>query len=431
MLADYHSPNRSLLAMSEPDTDTLTLLIQLQKALLEARTTQSVYYVSLELLKTASQVRRVGIVEAKRDGAGVLLGDWQSQWWSHSHSLSDRRLTQPVLAPALPSPWWDSLDKGEMIATRLLSLSTAERQWLKRQGIASVRLVPLMVRGQFYGAIWLEPCQHSGDWTATECQTWQAIAMTLALKIETVQANAEVAQLRQAQDEGIAAIAHELRSPLANIQMLTQMLEVSLEAEGLLQSNTSHYVNLLQEECQRKNSMINDLLTLARFTIAQEPVYPTEMALQDWVPYIAETFRDRFQQQQQHLTISIPAHIPPLRTDLHCLERIVTELLHNACKYTPAQGHITLAVKQKPKSLFGLCLEITNTGVEIPAQDLPRIFDKFYRIPTLDFWGQGGSGLGLPLVKKLVEHLGATIQVKSVRQQVKFILTFPSDLLIR
>jgi signal transduction histidine kinase len=70
---------------------------------------------------------------------------------------------------------------------------------------------------------------------------------------------------------------------------------------------------------------------------------------------------------------------------------------------------------------------VTNTGIEIPESELERIFDKFYRVPSLDPWRHGGTGLGLALAKKLVERLGGIIRAESANNQVEFIVEFPMD----
>ena len=100
----------------------------------------------------------------------------------------------------------------------------------------------------------------------------------------------------------------------------------------------------------------------------------------------------------------------------------MTELLNNACKYTPARETITLCTLATAEKVQ---LQVSNSGVEIAASELPHIFDKFYRIPSNDPWRYGGTGLGLALVKKLVDHLGATIQVESAAGQTTFTLEFP------
>lgn len=111
-----------------------------------------------------------------------------------------------------------------------------------------------------------------------------------------------------------------------------------------------------------------------------------------------------------------------MTTDLTALERILTELLNNACKYTPSRETISVSVHATAEMLQ-LC--VSNSGVEIAASELSQIFNTFYRIPNNDPWKHSGTGLGLALVKKLVERLGATIQVESAAGQTTFTVQFP------
>jgi signal transduction histidine kinase len=100
----------------------------------------------------------------------------------------------------------------------------------------------------------------------------------------------------------------------------------------------------------------------------------------------------------------------------------VTELLNNACKYTPPGEVITVSAESMGKRLR---LVIRNSGVEISEEELPRIFDKFYRISVSDRWNQGGTGLGLTLVKKQIAYLGGSIHAESSANEVRFVIELP------
>lgn len=110
------------------------------------------------------------------------------------------------------------------------------------------------------------------------------------------------------------------------------------------------------------------------------------------------------------------------------LERIVAELLTNACKYTPPEGKIAVAVCATTAAglVDKVVLTVRNTGIEIPEAQLTRIFEKFYRIPSSDYWMQGGTGLGLALVQKLVEQLGTEIRVESRSMETAFTVELPA-----
>ncbi|WP_448563220.1 sensor histidine kinase [Trichothermofontia sp.] len=114
-------------------------------------------------------------------------------------------------------------------------------------------------------------------------------------------------------------------------------------------------------------------------------------------------------------------------SDSYCLERILSEWLNNACKYTPPGEQIGLSVwlQAEDQPMSSLVLKVVNSGVEIPAEAQAHIFDKFYRVQALDRWNQGGTGLGLALVKELTPHLGGTIQLTSQANHTCFTVQLP------
>ncbi len=252
-----------------------------------------------------------------------------------------------------------------------------------------------------------------------------AIALRQSRLYQVSQAQVqELGRLNHLKDDFLSTVSHELRAPMSSIKMATQMLEISLKSTGVLLDEStpiSRYFRILREEGQREISLINDLLDLARLDAGVEPLHLTSINLQAYIPRLVEPFRERVHQQQQQLTVSIPAQFPPLKTEAAYLERILTELLHNACKYTPRGETIAISARVRANSLE---IHISNSGVEIPPAERDRIFDKFYRIPKNDPWKHGGTGLGLALVKKLMEQLGGRIGVKSGHGKTTFVLEF-------
>ncbi|MEW5857623.1 MAG: ATP-binding protein [Cyanobacteriota bacterium] len=283
------------------------------------------------------------------------------------------------------------------------------------------------------GDLWLFR-QKEGSFSNLEIRLVQqvanhcAIAMRQSRLYQAAQLQVqELERLNQLKDDFLSTVSHELRTPMSSIKMATQMLEISLEPLGVFASDSNlinRYFKILQEEGQREISLINDLLDMTRLDSGTEPLNLTDdVILEFYIPHIAEPFIERTRNQQQELEIKIPENLPSLTTDLSYLERILTELLHNAWKYTPPGETITLSAQATPT---GLEILVSNSGVEIPADECDRIFDKFYRIPNNDPWKHGGTGLGLALVKKFADQLGIRISVESSYGQTTFILKFES-----
>jgi PAS domain S-box-containing protein len=243
----------------------------------------------------------------------------------------------------------------------------------------------------------------------------------------TQQQVAELERLNQLKDDFLSTISHELRTPMASIKVAIQLLEMVLRPFNVIEDESMpahRYFQILKTECDREIELIDNLLKLSRLDADTEPLTLSTIDPVIWIEHAIEPFIPRLATLQQTLVLDLPAQLPPLVTDLSCLQQILHELLTNASKYSPASSTVTIAACS---TTAGLQIRVTNTGIEIPAAEIPRIFDKFYRIPNLDPWRYSGTGLGLALVKKLVAHLGAAIAVDSAAGQTTFILTFPPN----
>jgi len=234
----------------------------------------------------------------------------------------------------------------------------------------------------------------------------------------------ELTRLNRLKDDFVSTVSHELRSPLTNIQMATKMLELALKRQNLLPDDPEaplvKYLTILKQQTQREIDLVNDLLDLAR--LEAQGTAPTEkpVDLRVSLPSLVTPFQERAAQQKQTLHVELQEPLPPVLVEDRAWARIINELLTNACKYTPPGEQIWVRALA---AADGVQVQVINTGVEIPPAEHQRIFEKFYRIPQYDRWQQGGTGLGLALVKGLVEWLGGHIAVSSGAGQTCFTIT--------
>lgn len=242
---------------------------------------------------------------------------------------------------------------------------------------------------------------------------------------------AELERLNQLKDDFLSTVSHELRTPMANIRMAVKMLELSLgRINELLTSarppidisSTARYLQILKDECGREINLIENILDLQRLEAGVQTFDSEDIHFQTWLPQVVEPFGERANSRQQTLQVDIPADLPSIVSDLASVGRILAELLNNACKYTPPGEHIILKARAKNEKIQ---LQVCNSGVEIPEKELPRVFDKFYRVPSHDPWKQGGTGLGLALVQKLCEQLGGEIKAESGSGKTCFTVELP------
>ena len=264
-----------------------------------------------------------------------------------------------------------------------------------------------------------------------------AIAIRQARLYQAAQSQvAELERLNTLKDDFLSTVSHELRTPVTSMKVALQLLGITLNQEFSLdeelrkpkteQIRIARYFQILQEECEREITLINDLLDLQRLDLGNHPITPQTIHLKDWLPGIVDSFQTRAKNRSQELQLRLASDLPTLVSDSASLERVLAELLNNACKYTPPGEHIDLEVVCQPTDKIQIIL--SNSGIEIPAAELPRIFDKFYRVPSSDPWRQGGTGLGLALVQKLLWHLQGDIKVASGDNKTCFTVELPVNL---
>ncbi len=247
----------------------------------------------------------------------------------------------------------------------------------------------------------------------------------------------EQRRITQLKDDFLATISHELRTPLSNIKLIICLLETFLNQEGILTTEglaqaevITKYLSIIQDQCDEEINLVNDLLDLRALESGAYPLDLTTIQIEEWLSHITENFQTKLTTQQQTLQITVSPNLTSFVSDRISLSRIVLELLNNACKYTPIGEKITIEVRVDPvdeaeniKSQIAII--ISNSGVEISSAEISRIFEPFYRISKNDFWKQGGSGLGLALVKTMVEYLQGTIQVTSNQNWTIFMVRLP------
>ncbi|MGF1499650.1 MAG: ATP-binding protein [Elainellaceae cyanobacterium] len=246
----------------------------------------------------------------------------------------------------------------------------------------------------------------------------------------------EMAELDRLKDDFLSTISHEMRTPLSNIKLAVQMLTLTLDQQGLLtpkseskSTSLSKYLSVLQDETDQELLLVNNLLDIQQLQAKNYPLSLSLLRLQTWLPHIAEPFLLQAETRHQTLTVTMTPELPPVHTDSHVLTRILSELLDNACKHSPAGERILVKVQGhgviSQSDHDWISLEVCNSGVTIELDDQERIFDTFYRATGSDRWASSGTGLGLALVKKFTALIGGQITVSSPPGWVCFRVVLP------
>jgi two-component system, sensor histidine kinase and response regulator len=239
---------------------------------------------------------------------------------------------------------------------------------------------------------------------------------TLASQLSDLQAHSSQ------RSDLLNTITHDLRAPLTTIKVALQMIET-------LPENRRQYLSIALTACEQGDELIQNLLDLYQLEAGEAMVTPEPLDLQDNLRRTYDAFKVRTDTYQQHLVWDVPEVLPPLVSDGMSIQRILVELLNNACKYTPIAGTICLKVREggEDRAIPTLVLMVRNQS-EIPAGALSQLFDKFYRVPGGDRQKRGGTGLGLALVQKLVAQLQGEIVVESEAGWTTFRVELPCEI---
>ena len=231
----------------------------------------------------------------------------------------------------------------------------------------------------------------------------------------------QLRQVAQQKDEFLATLAHELRNPLAPIRTGLEIIKrdpsglMAQQARDMMDRQLSHLVRL-----------IDDLLDVSRISLGRLELRKSHLEVRTIIDTAVEGSKPFVESRKHSLTVSIPDEPIFIFGDLTRLAQVVSNLINNSCKYTPEGGHIQVRISRLPNLVS---IQVQDDGLGIPPEMLDKIFEMFGQVNrTLDR-AQGGLGIGLALVRKLVELHGGTVQAESpgINRGATFTITLPQD----
>ncbi|MCF7689665.1 MAG: PAS domain-containing protein [Cephaloticoccus sp.] len=228
-------------------------------------------------------------------------------------------------------------------------------------------------------------------------------------------------QLEAVRKDFVANVSHELRTPLSVIKGYIETLVD--EHRAMPVENRDRFLHTVQRHTERLNSLLDDLLTLSRLESLNPGLTRESVSIAQLIAGVLEDYRGRPAGAGHQLNLSIDPSIGPVLLDQLKITQIFENLLDNALKYTPAGSHIDISAKLKEREIE-LCVK--DNGQGIPAEDLPHIFERFYRVDKGRSREKGGTGLGLSIVKHIVQLHGGRVWVESqLGQGSAFFFTLP------
>ncbi len=273
--------------------------------------------------------------------------------------------------------------------------------------LRSLMTVPLVARGRSLGALTLCYTATSGRrYTGVERQLAEDLAHRAALVVENSGLYQALREADRRKDEFLAVLGHELRSPLAPIHSAIQILRTRVPADPELQWTTA----VIEHQVEQITRLVDDLLDVSRIGQGKLRLRRDLVDLADVVARAVERSRPLIDARRQHLEISLPGRVIEVEGDRLRLVQVVSNLLTNSAKYTGEGGRIELVLEADDGQAI---LRVRDTGVGIAADMLPRIFDLYNQVPGRVDRSEGGLGIGLSLVRSLVDQHGGSVQATS------------------
>jgi signal transduction histidine kinase len=290
--------------------------------------------------------------------------------------------------------------------------------------------VPIEVRGETVATLVVDGADPSTLRRASDSLTTVGVQLSIAVERQRLLAteraaadalsaqNAKLRELDKMKDQFISSTTHELRTPLTS---MVGYLEILRDTEAPLnEEEQSHFLEIVDRNCRRLNKLVDDVLLTARMDSGRFSLERQSLDLAQLASTHVESMRATARRAEIDLRLVVGEAPPPLDADPMRLGQMLDNLLSNAVKFTPSGGRVTVTVDTRGGTAH---LEVSDTGVGIPEDELGKLFERFYRASTAT--AIKGTGLGLSITKGIVEAHGGAI---SVRSTVKAGTTFSVEL---
>jgi K+-sensing histidine kinase KdpD len=339
-----------------------------------------------------------------------------------AYGLSEQYLTKGPVDVQKSLQTYQTLSSGQPI---LISDTSQDNRLqypaeARAEGINSMLCVPLLIKGKAEGVICVY-CTEPDHFSESDAEFLSALASEGAIAIENARAYQALEMADRAKSDFVQMVTHELRSPLSAVQSMLRVLE-----QGYVGPITSKQQDLVQRSKRRISfllALVNDLLELAAGKMEQLKGEKKEVALNETIAKVAELVQTGAEEKGLKFKVEI-AEDPLVLVGIEDgLERVFMNLVSNAIKYTPAGGSVAVRAWGENDQIK---VKVSDTGIGIPEEALPRIFDEFYRAKNAKAMEREGTGLGLAIAKDVVEQHGGQISVESaVGEGSTFYVTLP------
>ena len=296
-------------------------------------------------------------------------------------------------------------------------------------GMIAQLTVPIRREDQIIGVIALESSQ-KGCLNQDTLEFVTRLADHAAIAIENARLFGQVRRANEAKTEFISFVSHELKQPMTSIKGYTDLLIKGTAGE--LTDMQNSFLETVRSNVDRMNTLVSDLLDISRIESGRMRLEFENASIEKVIKEALRTTRRQIEAKQQALEVDISPDLPLVKGDRDRLVQILTNLMSNAYKYTPAGGHIAIHARRwsdgqdaTGQNGFVLC-SVADTGIGITPEDREHLFTKYFRADNPAVHSVPGTGLGLVIIKSLVELHGGEIWVESeMGQGSTFSFTIP------
>ncbi len=312
-----------------------------------------------------------------------------------------------------------ALHRQPIVATHVQRSDDPKVQLVKSFGLRAYAWNPLLAGDRLLGTLFFAS-RTRDEFDPDEVAFMETICHYVTVAYERLRLLNELTDADRRKDEFLATLAHELRNPLAPIRNAVQMLRLKGPDEPELHWGR----DLIERQVEHLTRLIDDLLDISRITRNRLELRKQRVELAEVITAAVESSRPAIEQGGHELTVTLPSQPIYLNGDLVRLAQVFLNLLTNAAKYTEHGGRIWLTAERQSSDVV---VRVKDTGVGIPAEKLPRLFEMFFQVDRTLERSQGGLGIGLSLVRQLVELHGGRVVARSegVGKGSEFIVSLP------
>ena len=306
---------------------------------------------------------------------------------------------------------------GRVFVTREPLIVNDYQNWEGRtevgeaKGLRASLAVPLLRSGRALGVLTIRSYDPTATYTEDDARMLGLFADQVAAALKTVEAFArqrqaveQLERLNRAKSEFVSIVSHEFRTPLTGIQGFSEMMR----DEELTLEEMREYAGDINKDAQRLNRMIDEMLDLDRMESGRMTIHPERMDLNSVVDEAVDRVRPNA--PNHTLWVDLQPELPPIHADRDRLTQVASNLLNNAVKYSPTGGRITVTTRADHDQVR---LDVRDEGLGIPPDALETIFERYSRVDSQATKDIPGTGLGLPIVRQIVQLHGGKVWAES------------------